>query len=65
MPRVTIKTDYTSSDPWGITDANNIGINLQYILDENTSFSGVKTFNDGLFIPLGHPIDVGIGDESF
>lgn len=44
MPRVTIKTDYVPSNPWGETDANNIGINLNYILDEDTIFIGDKEF---------------------
>lgn len=45
MARQTIKNNWTSNDPVGATDLNNIGDNLLYILDENTVFTGLKTID--------------------
>lgn len=45
MPRQTIKNNWTPSDPVGATDLNNVGDNLLYILDENTVFTGSKSFS--------------------
>lgn len=61
MPRVSIKTDWTSNDNVGLTDLNNIGTNLKYILDENTTFSGVKLFSDAINVAPNIDMSASVG----